>query len=132
MARTWRGPPQGLLTEPDGVLQVEPADIGPPGQVQVELVGAGPPQPQHLRWAGAGRDALDLDADDGAAHDRPRSSAAVAGVALLLGMQPAPGLHGHAAVLVVLTSQGGAWGRPGGRVGEGELGAMAAWPAALG
>ena len=41
-------------------------------------------------------------------------------------MQPAPGLDGHAAVLVVLTSQGGAWGRPGGRVGEGELGAMAA------
>src|SRR5215216_7471150 len=126
MARTWRGPPQGLLTEPDGVLQVEPADIGPPGQVQVELVGAGPPQPQHLRWAGAGRDALDLDAEDGAAHDRPRSAAAVAGVALLLGVQPAPGRHGHGAVLVVLADQGGGRGRPGGWVGAVELGAVAA------
>jgi hypothetical protein len=50
---------------------------------------------------------LDLDADDGAAHDRAWPAAAVAGVALLLGMQPRPGLHGHGAVLVVLTGQGG-------------------------
>src|SRR5215218_7130117 len=70
-------------------FQVEPAHIGPPGeiQVQVEFAGAGPPQPQHLGRAGAGGDALDLDANDGAAHDRPRPSGAVAGMALLLGMQ---------------------------------------------
>jgi len=107
MAGPWGGPAEGLLGEPDGVFQVEPADLGPPGQVQVELAGAGPPPPQHLGWAGAGRDSLDLDTEDGAAHDRSGSSAAVAGVALLFGMQPAPGRHGHAAVLVVLTSQGG-------------------------
>jgi hypothetical protein len=35
----------------------------------------------------------------------------VAGVALLFGMQPRPGLHGHTAVLVVLADQPGAWGR---------------------
>ncbi|MFL5883335.1 MAG: recombinase family protein, partial [Actinomycetota bacterium] len=83
-------------------FQVEPAHLGRPDQIQVELTGAGPPPPQHLWWARLGGDPLDLDADDGAAHDRSRSSAAVAGVALVLGMQPAPGLDGHAAVLVVL------------------------------
>src|SRR5215212_6625504 len=110
-------------------FQVEPADIRPPGKVEIHADGAGPTQPQHLGRTRPGRDSLDLDADDGAAHDRSRSSAAVAGMALLFGMQPAPGLHGHGAVLVVLADQGGAWGRPGGRVGEGELGAVAAWPA---
>jgi len=113
-------------------FQIEPADIRPPGQVQVELARARPPQPQHLGRACSSRDALDLHADDRAAHDRSRSAGAMAGVALLLGMQPTPGLHGHGAVLVVLTSQSGGRGRPGGRVGEGELGAMAARPATLG
>ena len=112
-------------------FQVEPADIGPPRQIQVELAAAGPPQPQHLGRARLGRNALDLHADDGAAHDRPRSSGAVAGVALLLGMQPRPGRHGDGAVLVILADQGGGRDRPGAGVGEGELGAMAAWPAAF-
>src|SRR5215212_265868 len=93
-------------------FQVEPADVGTPGQVQVQLAGAGPPQPQQLRRAGAGGDALHLDADDGAAHDRARPSAAVAGVALLLGMQPRPRLHGHRAVLVIGGHQVGGRSRP--------------------
>jgi site-specific DNA recombinase len=110
-------------------FQVEPAHVGPPGQVQIELAGAGPPQPQHLRRPRAGGDALDLHAEDGAAHDRSRSSGAVAGVALLLGMQPGPRGDGHGAVLVVLTGQGGGRGRPGGRVGAVELGPVTARPA---
>src|SRR5215213_11451112 len=48
MTRPRGCPTERLLGEPDGVLQIEPADIGPPGQVQVELARAGPPQPQHL------------------------------------------------------------------------------------
>src|SRR6266511_4414807 len=128
MARPRSRPAQGLLGEPDGVLQVEPADVRPPRQIEVELAGGGPPQPQHLRWARLGGDAFDLDADDGAAHDRPRPTGAVAGMALLLGMQPTPGLHGHGAVLVVLADQGGGRDRPGGRVGAVELGAVAARP----
>ena len=123
------GPAEGLLGKADGVLQVEPANVGPPGQVQVEFTRTGPPQPQHLGRTGPGGDPLDLDAEDGAAHDRPRPAGAVAGVALLVGMQLAPGLHGHGAVLVVLTDQGGGRGRPGGRVGAVELGPVAAWPA---
>jgi site-specific DNA recombinase len=107
-------------------FQIEPADIRPPGQVQVQGAGAGPPQPQHLRWTRPGGDPLDPDADDGAAHDRPRPARAMAGVAVLLGMQPAPGRYGHGAVLIVLADQGGGRDRPGGRVGEGKLGAMAA------
>jgi site-specific DNA recombinase len=84
-------------------FQVEPAHVRPPGQVQVERAarGAGPPQPQHLRRARPCRDPFDLDAQDGAAHDRPRPAAAVAGVALLPGVQPGPGGDGHRTVLVV-------------------------------
>jgi CubicO group peptidase (beta-lactamase class C family) len=77
-----------LLAEPDGVLQVEPADIGPPGQIEITAARAGPPQPQHLRRTCLGRDAFDLDAQDGPAHDRPWPTGAVAGVALLLGCSP--------------------------------------------
>jgi hypothetical protein len=55
----------------------------------------------------------------------------VAGVAVLLGVQPGPGVHGDSAVLLVGGVEGGGRGRPGGRVGEGELGAVAARPARL-
>jgi site-specific DNA recombinase len=115
-------------------FQVEPADVRPPGQVQVEHAarGSGPPQPQHLRRPCLGGDPLDLHPQDGAAHDRAWSAGAVAGVALLFGMQPAPGLHGHGAVLIIVADQGGGRGRPGSRVGAVELGAMAARPATLG
>ncbi len=111
-------------------FQVEAADIGPPGQVQIQLAGAGPPQPQHLGRACARRDALDLDADDGAAHDRAGLAAAMAGVALLFGMQSRPRLHGHGAVLVVDGGQGGGRDWPSGWVGQVELGPMAARSAA--
>jgi site-specific DNA recombinase len=113
-------------------FQVEPADVRPPEKVQVQWAGPGPPQPQHLRRAGAGRDALDLHAQDGAAHDRAGPSAAMAGVALLFGMQPRPRLHGHRAVLVIGGHQGGGRSRPAGRVGQVELGPVAARPAAFG
>src|SRR5215207_849332 len=91
MAQPWGGPPEGLLGEPDGVLQVEPAGVDAPGKLQIRRAarGAGPPQPQHLGWARLGGDALDLDAQDGAAHDRPRPPRAMAGVAVLLGCSPA-------------------------------------------
>jgi site-specific DNA recombinase len=110
-------------------FQVEPADIGPPGQVQVEVARAGPPQPQHLRRTGPGGDPLDRHADDRAARDRPGSAGAVAGMALLLGVPPAPGRHGHAAVLIVAGVQRGGRGGPGSRVSAAELGAVAARPA---
>jgi hypothetical protein len=72
-----------------------------------------------------------LDADDGAAHDRPRPTAAVAGMALLLGVEPGPRGDGHGAVLVVVAGQRGGRGRPGGGVRAVELGAVAPWPAGL-
>src|SRR5215204_1378071 len=124
------GPAEGLFTEPDGVLAVEPAGVGPPGKVEIAAAGSGPPQPQHLGRARAGGDAFDLHADDGPAHDRARPAGAVAGVAVLLGMQSGPRLHGHGAVLVVVGHVGGGRGGPGGRVGKGELGAVAARAAA--
>ena len=72
-------------------FQIEPVDVRPPRKVQIQLqaLGPGPPQPQHLGRARLGGDAFGLDADDGATHDRPGAAGAVAGVALLLGMQPA-------------------------------------------
>jgi hypothetical protein len=111
MPRLRRRPTERLLTESNGVLQIEPADVRPPRQVEIQLqvLGSGPPQPQHLRRARAGGDALDLHAQDGAPHDRPRPAGAVAGVALLLGMQPCPGGHGDGAVLVVARDKGGGW-----------------------
>src|SRR5215207_383506 len=124
------GPAEGLFTEPDGVLAVEPAGVGPPGKVEVHAAGSGPPQPQHLGRARAGRDAFDLHADDGPAHDRARPAGAVAGVAVLLGMKTGPVLHGHGAVLVVVGHVGGGQGGPGGQVSKGELGAVAARAAA--
>jgi site-specific DNA recombinase len=69
-------------------FQVEPADIRPPDQIEVEWAGAGPPPPQHLGRSRAGGNPLDLDADDGAAHDRARSAAAVAGWRCCLGCSP--------------------------------------------
>src|SRR4029450_11180642 len=49
-----------------------------------------------------------------------------------LGCSPLQAGHGHAAVLVVGGRKGGGWGRPGGRVGAVELGAVAARPATPG
>jgi hypothetical protein len=46
MARPRGGPPEHLRTEPDGVLRVEAANIGPPRQVQIRL---------HARGAGGCR-----------------------------------------------------------------------------
>jgi site-specific DNA recombinase len=115
-------------------FQVEPAHIARQARSRskVEFAGAGPPQPQHLRRADAGGDALDLDANDGVAHDRPRPSGAWPGSRCCLGCSPLPGGHGYAAVLVVGGRKDGGWGRPGGRDGAVELGAVAARPAALG
>jgi hypothetical protein len=90
-----------------------------------------PPQPQHLGWAGVGRHALDLDADQGAAHDRARLLGSSGGVQLLLGMQPGPGLYVHATILVVVFDVPAARRRPGAWVAGVVLGAMTAWPAAL-
>ena len=53
---------------------------------------AGPAHHNHSTFGGRARlggDVFDLDADDGAAHDRAGCAAAVAGVALLLGCSPA-------------------------------------------
>src|SRR5512132_243714 len=110
-------------------FQVEPADVRPPRQVEIQLQALGPGPPQQLRRTCLGRDAFDLDAQDGAAHDRPWPTGAVAGVALLLGMQPIPGLDGHGAVLGVGGHVGGGRGRPGGRVGAVELDPVATRPA---
>src|SRR4029450_5300985 len=108
------GPTPGSAWRTGRWALVEPADVRPPGKVQVQWTGPGPPQPQHLGRTRLGGDAFDLDPDDGAAHDRPGPAGAVAGMALLFGMQPTPGGHGHGAGLVVLADQGGGRGGAGG------------------
>jgi hypothetical protein len=101
------GPAQGLLTEPDGVLQVEAAHVGAPQHREVRGVRPVPPQPQHLRRSGVGGHTLHLQADQRAAHDRSRPLSSTGGVQLLLRMQPGPGLHLHATVLVIVLNVGG-------------------------
>jgi hypothetical protein len=125
------GPAEGLLGEADGVLQVEAAHVGAPQHRDIRGAGSLPPQPQHLGWAGVGRHALDLDADQGAAHDRAQLLGSSGGVQLLLGMQPGPGLYVHAIILVVVFDVPAARRRPGAWVASVELGAMTAWPATL-
>src|SRR5215217_4266772 len=123
MAGPWGGPPQGLLTEPDGVFQVEPADVRPPGKVKSG--GPGPAHHSHsslggrvragTRWTWTRRMV------PGTIGRGPRLP--WPGWRCCLGCSPAHAGNGHPAVLVVLTDQGGRWGGPGGRVGVVELGA---------
>jgi site-specific DNA recombinase len=70
-------------------FQVEAAHVGAPQHRQVRNAEALPPQPQHLRRAGVGRDALDLQADQGAAHDRARLFGPTGGCSCCLGCSPA-------------------------------------------
>ena len=64
------GPAEGVLGEPEGVFDVEAAQVGAPAQIEVGSAGSGPPQPQRLFGSG-GRfgQVLDVDTDDGAVQD---------------------------------------------------------------
>ena len=70
-----QGPVQGLLPKADGVLDVEPANVGPPQQRQIRggTHWAGPPQPQRLGPPGTARAAVTRARGPGC---QPRSSAA--------------------------------------------------------
>jgi hypothetical protein len=95
-------PAKGLPGEADGVLK---SRIGAHRRATASPdPGTRSPatKPQHLRWTGLGGDARDLDADQGAMHDRPGPPCPTGRVQLLLGMQPRPRLHGHTTVLIIV------------------------------
>lgn len=95
-----RGPPQGALGEPEGVLGVEAAQVGPPHHVQVRQQPrrAAPPQPQRfVRGAAVGKP-LDLDADHRARYDLGPLAAGEVPAGLQTLVQPGPGTHLHPAV----------------------------------
>ena len=69
---------------------------------------------------------LDLDPDDGAAHDRRDLVAGPPAAAAEFGVQPVPGEHAHGAVAGVGRGQFVVGVGPAGRVGAAEPGAVAA------
>src|SRR4029453_19229794 len=88
------GPAEGLFREPEGVLDVEPADGGAPDPVEVQagLVVAVPPQPQGFRLTiTASGQPRDLQPDQGALDDAHLPTRVAVG-ALLWG-RPGPRAH---------------------------------------
>jgi hypothetical protein len=74
---------------------------------------------------------LDLHPDDRAGHDRRQLAVSPAAAAGQLRVQACPGGHLHPAVLIVVGLKNVIRGRPGGRVGAAESGAVPARPAQL-
>lgn len=66
-------PAEGVLREPEGVLDVEAVQVGAGTKVEVGLPGSGPPEPQGLFGSAGGfGEEFDVDADDGALDDGER------------------------------------------------------------
>jgi site-specific DNA recombinase len=106
-------------------FDVEPAHIAPPHKRQIRggTRWARPPQPQRLGRPGPPGQPCHVHADQGASHDRQLPVGVAVGA--LLGVQPTPGGHAHLPVLRVGLLPGGRGRRPGGRVGQRQLGAVA-------
>jgi site-specific DNA recombinase len=109
-------------------FDVEAANVGPPHKRQLrgDPRWAGPPQPQRLGRPGTPGQPCHVHAHQRASHD-PQVPIGVA-VGALLGMQPTPGGHGHLPVLRVGLLPGGRGRRPGGRIGQRQLGAVSGRP----
>jgi hypothetical protein len=125
VAHPWRRPTETLLTEAQGVLQIEASPRGPPPDVEVQRpIRTMPPGPQLLRLARLAWQAAHLDEDTRPAHDGAPLTRAATRVGVMLGMQPRPGAHTHGAVLLVGGEVLGTWSGPGCGIGAGELRAV--------
>jgi len=93
------GEAENALEGADGVLDVEPGEVGAPELVEGQRAGAGVPQPHGpVRVAAVGQ-ALDGDVDEGAAQDRQVLPAGEpAAVPVDEGMHVMPGLGADGAV----------------------------------
>jgi site-specific DNA recombinase len=113
---------------------VKAAQVGPPHHVQVRQQPrrAAPPQPQRLvRGATVGKP-LDAHPDHRARHDRGPLAAGEVPAGLQTLVQPGPGTHLHPAVAArIFDHVDLVRGRPGGRVGQLEPGAVPGGPAEL-
>jgi hypothetical protein len=84
---------EGALQGADGVLDVEPCEVGAPELVQGQGAGAGMPEPELAVRLAAVREPLDGDVDEGAAQDGQLAPAGEpAAVAVDLGVDAVPGL----------------------------------------
>ena len=126
-----RAEAQGGLAELDGVLDVEPVEVGPPAQVQVRGHAGrpGPPQPQGLLRPRGPREVIDVDADHPAAHDGRLAPAGPAAAGCQLGVQPGPGGHRDRAVGAVAGGELHLRRAPGGGLLAVEPGAVTPGPA---
>src|ERR1035437_5490615 len=103
-------PPERPLHEPEGVFDIEPAEVGPPAQVEIGFSFSGPPPPQRLLDAPCRLgQVLDLDSDDTTGDDRRLVTVPPASPTVQLRMQAVPGAHLHVPV-----SAGGGGGGAGG------------------
>mgnify|MGYP001826870116 CR=1 FL=1 len=116
-AERWCGPAEGVLGEAEGVLDVEPAEVGAPASVEVGFVVSGPPQPQRFGGPGGGfGEVFDLDADNAAGHDRCHGVGGPVATPVEFGVEAVPGGHGDGAVAgVVVGERDGRFG-PGCRI----------------
>ena len=86
------GESEGALEELEGVLDVEPGEVGAPELVQGQGAGSGVPQPHGAVRVAAVRQAFDGDVDEGAVQDgQLLSSGEPAAVAVDEGMDAVPG-----------------------------------------
>ena len=84
---------EGALQGADGVLNVEPCEVGAPELVQGQGTGAGVPEPELAVRVAAVGEPLDGDVEEGAAQDGQLVPAGEpAAVAVDLGMDVVPGL----------------------------------------
>jgi hypothetical protein len=124
----WCRPPECPLHELEGVLDVEPAEVGALAQVEIGFAFAGPPQPQRVLDAPCRLgQVFDLDPDHAAFDDRRSVIVPPAPPTVQFRMQVVPGAHRH---VPVVTDAGGEFGircGPGRFVGQHEGGAVAFW-----
>ncbi|MEZ5383493.1 MAG: hypothetical protein R2754_17060 [Microthrixaceae bacterium] len=109
-ADRWCGPPEGVLDEPEGVFDVEAAEVGAGCKADVDGVGACRPEPQGVAVVGAGvfGEVVDVDADDGAGDDGGlvEVGPACSFASRDFGVEAVPCVDGDGAVAVVVGGVG--------------------------
>src|ERR1019366_2459739 len=126
VAQRWGGPAQGVLEEPEGVLDVEAAQVSPPTDVEVEGGSRGPEPQRLLGPAGGFGQGLDVDPDHGAGHDRQFVVVVPVSAVAEFGVQTVPGADLDGAVADIGGGRLDVGGGPGVGVSEAEPVAVAA------
>src|SRR5215204_5532536 len=98
------GPTEGLLQEPYGVFEVEPATVCLPEVIEIRIALPAPPQPELLRFAGLLGQLAHLHQDHGAPHDGCPLASVALSYAPGLRVQLRPRAHSYLAVVLALAA----------------------------